>query len=50
VHAYKNVSTIEKGVVINCPNQLFMGEGKKFPIDEIRHEDDPHTPFKMDDE
>lgn len=49
VHAYKNVSTIEKGVVINCPNQLFMGKDKKEPIDEIRHEDDPNTPYKIDD-
>lgn len=48
VHAYKNVSTTEKGVVINCPNRLFMGEGKKEEIDEIRHEDDPDTIFTMD--
>lgn len=49
VHAYKNVSTTEKGVVINCPNQLFMGAGKKEEIDEIRHEDDPDTIYRMDD-
>ena len=48
VHAYKNVSTTEKGVVVNCPNRLFMGEGKKEPIDEIRHEDDPDTIYRMD--
>jgi dTDP-4-dehydrorhamnose 3,5-epimerase len=48
VHAYTNVSTTEKGVVINCPNRLFMGEGKKEEIDEIRHEDDPDTIFRMD--
>lgn len=48
VHAYKNVSTTEKGVVINCPNRLFMGEGKKEEIDEIRHEDDPNTIYTMD--
>ena len=48
-HAYKNISTTEKGVVINCPNQLFMGKGKKEAIDEIRHEDDPNTIFRMDD-
>ena len=48
VHAYKNVSKTEKGVVINCPNRLFMGEGKKQEIDEIRHEDDPNTVFRMD--
>jgi dTDP-4-dehydrorhamnose 3,5-epimerase len=48
VHAYKNVSQTEKGVVINCPNRLYMGEGKKEPIDEIRHEDDPNTIYTMD--
>jgi dTDP-4-dehydrorhamnose 3,5-epimerase len=48
VHAYKNVSTTEKGIVINCPNQLFMGQDKKEEIDEIRHEDDPDTIFRMD--
>ena len=49
VHAYKNVSTTEKGVVINCPNRLFMGENKTEPVDEIRHEDDPDTIFRMED-
>lgn len=48
VHAYKNVSTDEHGVVINCPNRLYMGEGKREPIDEIRHEEDPDTIFTMD--
>ena len=47
-HAYKNVSATEKGMVINCPNRLFMGTGKKEEIDEIRHEDDPKTVFRMD--
>jgi len=27
---------------------LYMGEGKKEPIDEIRHEDDPNTIYRMD--
>lgn len=49
VHAYKNVSTTEKGVVINCPNRLFMGEKKQDAIDEIRHEDDPDTIFQIED-
>ena len=49
VHAYKNVSAIEKGVVINCPNRLYMGAGKNEAVDEIRHEDDPATIFRMDD-
>jgi dTDP-4-dehydrorhamnose 3,5-epimerase len=47
-HAYKNIGSVP-GAVINCPNQLYMGAGKKEPIDEIRHEDDPHTVFRMDD-
>lgn len=49
VHAYKNVSAAERGVVINCPNRLFMGEGKKDSVDEIRHEDDPDTIYRIDD-
>ena len=49
VHAYKNFSPTEKGVVINCPNRLFMGESKLEEIDEIRHEDDPKTIFRMED-
>jgi len=48
VHAYKNESEFEKGVVINCPNRLYMGERKKEEIDEIRHEEDPDTIFRMD--
>jgi dTDP-4-dehydrorhamnose 3,5-epimerase len=47
-HAYKNVGSVP-GVVINCPNQLYMGAGKKEPIDEIRHEDDPNTIFRIED-
>ena len=50
VHAYKNVSATEKGVVINCPNRLYMGEKKSEEIDEIRHEDDPATIFRLEDE
>lgn len=47
VHAYKNISSEQKGVVINCPNRLYMGKGKKEPVDEIRHEDDPDTIFVL---
>jgi len=47
VHAYKNVSAVP-GVVFNCPNQLYAGEGKKGPVDEIRHEDRPGSPFAME--
>lgn len=47
VHCYRCISR-EPGLVINCPDQLFMGPEKKFPIDEIRHEDDPKNPFVQD--
>lgn len=46
VHAYKNVSSIP-GLVINSPNRLFGGEGRKGPVDEIRHEDDEDSPFQV---
>ncbi len=48
VHAYRNVGSVP-GVVINCPNRLFMGEGRREEIDEIRHEDDEDSVFGMDD-
>ncbi len=48
VHAYQNVGEVD-GIVINCPNRLYMGEGRREPVDEIRHEDDPHTVFTMKD-
>jgi dTDP-4-dehydrorhamnose 3,5-epimerase len=48
VHAYRNVGTVP-GVVINCPNRLYMGDAKREAIDEIRHEDDPNTIFRFDD-
>jgi dTDP-4-dehydrorhamnose 3,5-epimerase len=48
VHAYKNVGLVA-GIVFNCPNRLYMGVGKKDQIDEIRHEDDPQTIYRMED-
>lgn len=47
VHAYQNVGSVP-GVVINCSNRLYMGEGKREAVDEIRHEDDPETIYRMD--
>ncbi|QYO66717.1 dTDP-4-dehydrorhamnose 3,5-epimerase family protein [Leptolyngbya sp. 7M] len=47
VHGYRNIGETD-GMVINCPNRLYMGHGKSEPIDEIRHEDDPNTPFLME--
>jgi dTDP-4-dehydrorhamnose 3,5-epimerase len=47
VHAYKNVSA-EPGLVFNCPNRLYKGVGRREPVDEIRHEDDPGNRFELD--
>ena len=48
VHAYPNIGETD-GIVINCPNRLYMGKGHSEAIDEIRHEDNPDTIFRMDD-
>jgi dTDP-4-dehydrorhamnose 3,5-epimerase len=48
VHGYRNVGNVE-GIVINCPNRLYRGRGRKEEIDEIRHEDDGRSAFRMDD-
>ena len=47
VHAYLNIGD-KPGWVINCPNRLYAGKGRKESVDEIRHEADPNTPFRMD--
>jgi dTDP-4-dehydrorhamnose 3,5-epimerase len=47
VHAYKNVG-IDNGIVFNAPNRLYAGEGKRSPVDEIRHEDVAGSPFSLD--
>lgn len=47
VHAYKNVGTIP-GLVVNCPNRLYKGPGRKEPVDEIRHEERADSMFLLD--
>ena len=47
VHAYKNIGTTD-GIVYNAPNRLYAGIGKKEKVDEIRHENDPESPYKLD--
>jgi dTDP-4-dehydrorhamnose 3,5-epimerase len=47
VHAYKNVGA-EPGLVLNCPNRLYRGPGRREPVDEIRHEDLPDSPYLLD--
>ena len=45
VHEYRNVGSCD-GLVINCPNRLYAGWGRKESVDEIRHEADPESPFR----
>ncbi len=47
VHAYKNVGSVG-GLVFNCPNRLYKGPGRREPVDEVRHEADPRTPYRLD--
>lgn len=47
VHAYKNVG-IDNGLVFNAPDRLYAGEGKRSPVDEIRHEDLEGSSFCLD--
>ncbi len=39
VHGYKNISEGVDGVVLNYPDKLYQGWGRKEKVDEIRHED-----------
>lgn len=48
VHAYKNMGT-KDGLVMNLPDRLYKGWGKNEPVDEIRHEDDSSSDYKIDD-
>lgn len=47
VHAYKNVGS-EEGAVLNFPNRLYAGKGRKHQVDEMRYEDDPQSIFQLD--
>ena len=47
VHAYKNIGPVP-GWVINLPNRLYAGEGKKEPVDEIRYENMNNSEFTFD--
>ena len=48
VHAYQNIGP-DKGWVFNAPNRLYAGYGKKSPVDEIRHENDENSPYRISD-
>jgi dTDP-4-dehydrorhamnose 3,5-epimerase len=47
VHAYRNVGK-DEGWVLNFPNRLYKGHDRQEPVDEIRHEDDPVSRFKLE--
>jgi dTDP-4-dehydrorhamnose 3,5-epimerase len=47
VHAYQNVGA-EPGLVYNCPNRLYKGPGRKEPVDEIRHEADAKSLYRLE--
>ena len=47
VHAYKNIGAVG-GLVLNYPDRLYAGEGRREPVDEIRWEDDPSGRFSLD--
>ncbi|MCW5937627.1 MAG: dTDP-4-dehydrorhamnose 3,5-epimerase family protein [Fimbriimonadaceae bacterium] len=46
VHAYRNVGESE-AFVLNFPDKLYAGKGRQEPVDEIRHENDPDSKFKL---
>ncbi len=47
VHGYKCIYD-KPAWSINLPDKLYKGEFKKDEIDEIRHESDPNSPYKID--
>ena len=48
VHAYRNVGH-SPGLVVNLPDRLYAGRARREEVDEIRHEDDPATIFRLED-
>jgi dTDP-4-dehydrorhamnose 3,5-epimerase len=47
VHGYKNVSAVP-ALVYNFPDRLYRGPGRKEPVDEIRHELDADSPYRLE--
>jgi len=46
VHAYKNIGA-KPGLVVTITSLLFKGEGRREPVDEIRHENNPQSPYQI---
>lgn len=47
VHAYRNIGETD-ALVINMPDKLYKGWDKELPVDEIRYENDPASPYRID--
>lgn len=47
VHGYLNIGDTDV-LIVNSPNKLYGGWDRTEPVDEIRHEDVPGSPFAMD--
>ncbi len=45
VHAYRNTGKVP-GLVVTVTSLLFKGEGRRDPVDEIRHELNPQSPYQ----
>ena len=46
VHSYRNIGPAP-GLVITVASVLFKGRGRAEPVDEIRHELDPDSPYQF---
>ncbi len=46
VHAYHNIGNAP-GLVVTVTSLLFKGEGRREPVDEIRHELNPNSPYRL---
>lgn len=46
VHAYRNTGNIS-GLVVTVTSLLFKGQNRRDPVDEIRHELNPHSPYQL---
>lgn len=46
VHAYRNIGNAP-GLVVTVTSLLFKGENRRDPVDEIRHELNPNSPYKV---
>ncbi len=49
VHAYRNIGRVP-GLVVTVTNLLYRGEHRQLPVDEIRHECDPRSPYHFPEE